>query len=126
MRNPSRKVGPTQPTGNDSRGKASKARLTDGRRRPPVARRDRREQRQGGEILWRWFRSGPVIIVVEVERDLGSVFFALSYHSQESFRPHNDVEGIRLCQFEADVHIPWIPAYVYMPFGFSVRLRFDA
>ena len=41
-----------------------------------VARRDRRDKAE--TILWRQFRSGPVI-VVEVERDLGSVFFALSY-----------------------------------------------
>ena len=81
MRNLGRKIvgllGPTQPTGNDSRGKASKARLSDGRRRPPAARRDRRDKAE--TILWRRFRSGPVIIVVEVERDLGSVFFDLSY-----------------------------------------------
>ena len=68
-------VGPTQPTGNDSRGKASKARLSDGRRRPPVARRDRRDKAE--TILWRWFLSGPVIIVVEVERDLEYLFFGL-------------------------------------------------
>ena len=57
--------------------KASRARLSDGRRRPPAARRDRRDKAE--TILWRRFRSGPVIIVVEVERDRGSVFFALSY-----------------------------------------------
>ena len=28
-------------------------------------------------ILWRRFRSGPVIIAVEIRRDLRSVFFAL-------------------------------------------------
>ena len=39
-------VGPTQLTGNDSLGcgKASKARLSDGRWRPPAARRDRQGQ----------------------------------------------------------------------------------
>ena len=57
--------------------KASKARLSDGRRRPAAARRDRRDKAE--TILWRRFRSGPVIIVVEVERDIRSVFFDLSY-----------------------------------------------
>ena len=70
-------LGPTQPTGYDSRGKASRARLSDGRRRPPAARRDGRDKAE--TILWRRFRSGPVIVAVEVERDLGSVFFDLSY-----------------------------------------------
>ena len=70
-------LGPTQPTGYDSRGKASRARLSNGRRRPPAARRDGRDKAE--TILWRRFRSGPVIVAVEVERDLGSVFFDLSY-----------------------------------------------
>ena len=42
-----------------------------------MARRDGRDKAE--TILWRRFRSGPVIIVVEVERDLGSVYFDLSY-----------------------------------------------
>ena len=46
--------------------KASKARLFDGRRRPPAARRDR--QGIADVILWRLFRSGTVIITVEVKR----------------------------------------------------------
>ena len=70
-------LGPTQQTANDSRGKASRARLSDGRRRPPAARRDGRDKAE--TILWRRFRSGPVIVAVGVERDLGSVFFDLSY-----------------------------------------------
>ena len=68
-------LGPTEPTGNDSRGKASKTRLSDGRQRPPAARRDRRDKAE--TILWRRFRSGPVIIVVEVKRGLGASCFVL-------------------------------------------------
>ena len=55
--------------------KASKARLSDGSRRPPAARRDR--QGIADAILPRRFRSGPVIIVVEVERGLGASCFVL-------------------------------------------------
>ena len=66
-------LGPTQPTGYDSRGKASRARLSDGRRRPPAARRDGRDKAE--TILWRRFRSGPVIIVVEVKRGIGASCF---------------------------------------------------
>ena len=53
--------------------KASKARLSDGHRRPPAARRDRRDKAE--TMMWRRFRSGPVIIVVEVERGLGASCF---------------------------------------------------
>ena len=53
--------------------KASRARLSDGRRRPPAARRD--SQGIAGVILWRRFRSGPVIVAVEVERGLGASCF---------------------------------------------------
>ena len=53
--------------------KASKDRLSDCRRRPPVARCDR--QGLADVILWRQFRSGIVIIVVEVERGLGTSCF---------------------------------------------------
>ena len=42
------------------------------------------------------------------------------------FRHQDDIEGIHLGLREADVHISWIPAIVYMPFGSSVSLRFDA
>ena len=55
--------------------KASKARLSDGRRRPPAARCDR--QGIADVIMWRQFRSGPVIIVIEVERVLGASCFVL-------------------------------------------------
>ena len=48
---------------------ASKARHSDGRRRSPAARRDR--QGIADVILWQRFRSGTVIIAVEVERGLG-------------------------------------------------------
>ena len=64
-------AGPT--TVNDSHRKASRARLSDGRWRPPAARRDRRDKAE--TILWRRFRSGPVIIVVEVKRGLGASCF---------------------------------------------------
>ena len=53
--------------------KASKAWLSDCRRRPPVALRDR--QGLADVILWRRFRSGIVIIVVEVKRGLGASCF---------------------------------------------------
>ena len=121
-------VGPTQPTGNDSRGKASKARLSDGRRRPPVARRDRRDKAE--TILWRRFQSGPVIVVVEVKRDLGSVFFALSYRRIVGRRAFDRktmlVEGIRLRRRrrrEVDGTIAWIPEICADVFGSSVRPR---
>ena len=52
---------------------ASNARLSDSRRRPPAARRDR--QGIADVILWRQFRSGPVIIVVKVERGFGASCF---------------------------------------------------
>ena len=52
---------------------ASKARLSDGRRRPPGARHERRDKRS--TIMWRRLRSGPVIIAFEAKRCLGEVFF---------------------------------------------------
>ena len=87
--------------------KASKARLSDGRRRPPAAQHDRRDKEE--TILWRRLRSGPVIIVAEAERDPGSLFFGLSYRSQVSFGKLNDVEGIRLRRREGDGTNPRIP-----------------
>ena len=50
---------------------SQKAWLSDGRRsrRPPAARRDR--QGIADVILWRRFRSGTVIMAVDVERGLG-------------------------------------------------------
>ena len=39
----------------------------------------------------------------------------------KSFWQQNDVEGIRLCQHEADVPIPQIPAVGDMVFGSSVH-----
>ena len=47
--------------------KASKARFSAGCRRPPAAQHDR--QGIADVILWRQFRSGTVIIVVEVEKE---------------------------------------------------------
>ena len=72
-----------------------------------MARRDRRDKAE--TILWRRFRSGPVIIVAEAERDPGSLFFGLSYRSQVSFGKLNDVEGIRLRRREGDGTNPRIP-----------------
>ena len=54
---------------------ASKARLFDGRRRQPAARRDR--QGIADVILWRRFRSGTVIIAVVVKRGLGQLVLFL-------------------------------------------------
>jgi len=66
-------------------------------------------------ILWRLFRSGPVIIVVEVERDLESLFFVLSYRrSQMSFSKHNDVKGIRLRRHEGIALFLGFRRYVLM------------
>ena len=53
----------------DLASQASKARLSDCRRRPPAARRD--HQGIADVILWRRFRSGTVIMAVDVERGLG-------------------------------------------------------
>ena len=68
MRNHGRKVGlgcwADTTAGNDSRGKASKARLSDGRRRPPVARRDGRDKAE--TIMWR-----PVLIRARYHRRRG-------------------------------------------------------
>ena len=54
---------------------ASKARHSDGRRRPSAAWRDR--QGIADAILWRRFRSGTVIIAVEIERGIGAACFVL-------------------------------------------------
>jgi len=79
--------------------------------------------------MWRWFPSGPVIIVVEVERDLRYLCFSLYRIVARS--AFNRKTMSKECVYadsrrQADVHIPLIHAIVYMPFGFSVRLRFDA
>ena len=107
-------------------GKASKARLSDGRQRPPVARRDRRDKVE--MILWRWFRSGPVIILVEVKRELGSMFFTLyRIVARRAFdRKTMSKEYVYTNSRQMYVHIPWVPAIVYMPFGSSLCLRSDA
>ena len=47
-------------------------------------------------------------------------------HGRNLFRHQDDIEGIHLRLREADVHIPWNPASMYMPFGSSGRRCFDA
>ena len=105
-------LGPAQPT---------RARLFDGRRRPPATRYDRRDKRRrrfcgGGSC------PGPLsFIVAEAERDHGSLFFGLLYRSQVSFGKLNDVEGMRLRRHKGDGTISRIPEKCADVFGSSVR-----
>ncbi|EJK47072.1 hypothetical protein THAOC_34235, partial [Thalassiosira oceanica] len=66
-----------------------KARLSGGRRRPPAARRERRDIADA--IMWRRLRSGPVIIASGAKRCLGEACFVRMVASDRE--PAGGVQG---------------------------------